>query len=124
MARIIGFLGAYKRLIAWLAVFLVVAYSAFRLIHPGEFGRFYDLFGIALNVVLIASQVFWIRRVGELGKRLIRSEGGRRGVAGAGVMVYFFLLGNDLLGGEETFNGFGMTLPAGGPEARFKLWLL
>jgi uncharacterized protein len=124
MARIIGFLRAYKRLIAWLAVFLVVAYSAFRLIHPGEFGRFYDLFGIALNVVLIASQVFWIRRVGELGKRLIRSKGWRRGLAAAGLIVYFFLLANDLLAGEDTFKGSGLTLRAVVLEAPFKLWLL
>jgi hypothetical protein len=62
MARTIRFFRAHKRVIVFLLAFLVVAYSAFRLIHPDEFGRFYDLFGIALNVVLIASQAFWIRR--------------------------------------------------------------
>ena len=64
MARMIRFLRAYKRVIVFLLVF---AYSAFLLIHPDEWGRFVDLFFFALLVMLIASQLFWIRRVVDLG---------------------------------------------------------
>ncbi len=124
LARTISFLRAHKRVIAFLFAFLVVAYSAFRLIHPDNFGRVYDLFGIALPVILIASQVFWIRRVRELGKRLIPSKRCRRVLGAAGLTLYFFLLANDLYTGEETFKGSGMTLRAALLEAPFKLWLL
>ncbi|MGH9650019.1 MAG: hypothetical protein ACRD3I_06055, partial [Terriglobales bacterium] len=64
----ISFLRAYKRVIVWLLVF---AYAAFLLIHPDEFGRINDLFFLALLVMLIASQIFWIRRILDLGERFI-----------------------------------------------------
>ena len=124
LTRTISFLRAHKRVIAFFLAFVVVAYSAFRLIHPDNFGRVYDLFGIGLPVILIASQVFWIRRVGELGKRLIPSKRWRRVLGAAGLTLYFFLLANDLYTGEETFKGSGMTLRAVLLEAPFKLWLL
>ncbi len=40
VARVIGFFKAHKRLIAFT---LVLAYAAFQLIYPDEFGRFLDL---------------------------------------------------------------------------------
>ncbi len=120
----ITILRAYKRAIAFLLAFLVVAYCVFRLIHPDNFGRFYDLFSVLLTVILIASQVFWIRRLGELGKTLIPSKRWRRGLGAAGLIVYFFLLAYDLLTGEATFKGSGLTLRAALLEAPFKLWLL
>jgi len=63
----ITILRAYKRAIAFLLAFLVVAYSAFRLIHTDDLGRFYDLFNVLLSVILFASQLFWIWRVSDLG---------------------------------------------------------
>src|SRR5437660_4720767 len=68
MAKTITALKTHKRVIVWSLIF---AYAVFLLVHPDESGRFYPLFFGAIPVVLIASQVFWIRRVGKLGKRLI-----------------------------------------------------
>jgi calcineurin-like phosphoesterase family protein len=124
IARVGRFLEVHKRAIASLLVFLVFAYSAFLVIHPDELGRFFDLFSVAFTLILIASQLFWIRHIRELGKRVIRSKRCRRGLGAAGLIVYFFLLGNDLFTGEDTFKGSGLTLRAALLEAPFKLWLL
>lgn len=124
IALVRGFLKRHKRIVAFLAAFLVAAYSAFWLVHPDEFGRFYDMFGIVVNLLLIASQVFWIRRVRELGKKLIASKCWRQGLGTAAWMIYFFLLANDLLTGGDTFKGSGLTLRAALLEAPFSLWLL
>jgi hypothetical protein len=51
----ITILRVYKRIIAFLLVFLVSAYCVFLFIHPDNFGRFYGLFDVALTVILIAS---------------------------------------------------------------------
>ncbi len=91
IAKIIRFLRAYKRVVAFLLVF---GYSAFLLIHPDEFGRFADLAFFAFGVTLIASHLFWTRRVLKLGERFIRGKprhAWRAVVVGLGC-VYLFLL--------------------------------
>jgi hypothetical protein len=102
MAKAITFLRAHKRAIV---LSLIFAYTVFLLIYPDEFGRFYAVFFGAINVALIASQVFWIRRVRELGKRLIPGKRWRWGLGVAGLMVS------------------GLTLRAALLEAPFQLWL-
>lgn len=124
VGRMIRFVRAHKSALAYLLAFLVVADAAFYLIHPSRFGRFYDMFGIVVNLLLIASQVFWIRRVRDLGKKLIVNKRWRLGLGTAGLILYFFLLANDLLTGEDTFKGSGLTLRAALVEAPFSLWLL
>ena len=52
-------------LVAWLVFFV------FWLIPNWSEGPFYFVFFSAMFLVLVASQLFWIRRVGELGKRLV-----------------------------------------------------
>jgi predicted MPP superfamily phosphohydrolase len=85
----------YKRVIAhWrMIVFLLVfAWAAFRVVHPDEEGRFFNLFFIALLVMLIASQLFWIRRILDIGERFIPGKPRRAWLAvitGA-VYVFFF----------------------------------
>jgi hypothetical protein len=103
MAKAITFLRAHKRAIV---LSLIFAYTVFLLIYPDEFGRFYAVFFGAINVALIASQVFWTRRVRELGKRLIPGKRWRWGLGVAGLMVS------------------GLTLRAALLEAPFQLWLL
>ncbi len=124
LIQTVSYLKSHKRVIAFSLAFLVVAYSAFRLIHPSNFGRVYDLFGIVLPVILIASQVFWIRRVRDSGKRLIPNKPWRRVLGAVALTLYFFLLANDLYTGEDTFKGSGMTLRAALLEGPFKLWML
>ncbi|HEV2493222.1 MAG TPA: metallophosphoesterase [Terriglobia bacterium] len=68
VARIVGFLRAYTRIIVSSLVF---AYAAFLLIHPDEEGRAFDLIFFALLVMLIASQLFWIRRIVDVGERFL-----------------------------------------------------
>ena len=68
MAKIVRFLRGYKRSIIWS---VVVAWASFRVVHPDEDGRFFDLFFIALLVMLVASQLFWLRRILDLGERFI-----------------------------------------------------
>ena len=119
MAKTIAVLRAHKRAIV---LSLIFAYAVFLLIHPDDFGRFYTLFFGAVNVVLIVSQVFWIRRVRELGKRLIPSKRWRRGLGAAGLIIYFFLLAYNQFTAE--FKGTGLTLRAALLDAPFELWLL
>ena len=95
MARIVSFLTVYQRAITHrrLIVFLLIfAYAAFRVVHPDEDGRFFDLFFIALLVMLMASQLFWIRRILDIGERFVPGKTRRAWLAvitGA-VYVFFF----------------------------------
>jgi len=87
MARTISFLRAYKRVIVFGLVF---AYAAFLLIHPDEFGRIVDQFFLAILVMLIASQLFWIRRVLDLGERFLPGKPRRVFLAVVAGLVYLF----------------------------------
>ena len=82
MTRIIRFLTAYKRIIVFSLVF---ACSALILVHPNEWGLFFA--GLAM---LIASQLFWIRRVLDLGERFIRGKPRRAWLAIIAAVVYVF----------------------------------
>ena len=83
----ISFLRAYKRVIIFALVF---AFSAFLLIHPGELGRFYALLFFGILVMLIASQLFWIRRVLDLGERFIPRRPRRAWLSVIAGVVYLF----------------------------------
>ncbi len=91
----IRFLTACERVIAHkrsIAFFLVLAYAAFLLIHPDEDGRSVDLFFLALLVTLLASQLFWIRRVVDVGERFLPGKPRRawlEAIAGAICLILF-----------------------------------
>src|SRR5713226_4225521 len=74
MAKIIRFLRAYKR---GIAISLLLAYATFVLIHPDEEGRISDLIWFAVLVMFIASQLFWIRRVVDVGERFLPGKPSR-----------------------------------------------
>jgi len=59
IGRTLILLRAHKRRIVFGLIFV---YAAFLLVHPDEDGRVADLISLALLVMFIASQVFWIRR--------------------------------------------------------------
>jgi predicted MPP superfamily phosphohydrolase len=122
MARMISFLRAHKRVIT----FSLVAFGAFWLGPSwGEMGPLYCLLFFAIFVMLITSQLFWIRRVGELGKRMIPSKRWRKGLGAVGLLVYFFLLAFNLFTwNTESNKGFGLTLRAAFLEAPLWLWLV
>jgi hypothetical protein len=113
----IAFFKAHKRAIALLLIF---AWAALPLIME----RALDLFTLGVNLIFIASQLFWFRRVGELGKKLIVSKLWRRGLAAAGLIAYATLLIFNLLTWEDASKGPDLTLRAALLEAPFRLWLL
>jgi predicted MPP superfamily phosphohydrolase len=90
----VSFSSVYQRVIVHrrVIVFLLIfAYAAFRVVHPDEDGRFFDLFFIALLVMLIASQLFWIRRILDLGERFVSGKPRRAWLAVIACVVYLFL---------------------------------
>ena len=95
---------AHKRAITFTFLAWVV-FCVFFLIPNRSEGPFYFVFFSAVFVVLIASQIFWIRCVVELGKRLIPGKRWRQGLGAAGLLVYFFLLAFRLFytGGNDSF---------------------
>jgi len=89
VARTVSFLRAYKRRIVCSLVF---AYAAFLLMHPDEEGRAFDLIFFALLVMLIASQLFWIRRIVDVGERFLPGKPRRAwlgGIFGAICLILF-----------------------------------
>jgi predicted MPP superfamily phosphohydrolase len=78
---------AHRRVIVFVLIF---AYAAFRIVHPDEEGRFFDLFFIALLVMVVASQLFWIRRVLDLTERFIPGKPRRAWLAVITGIIYLF----------------------------------
>jgi hypothetical protein len=112
----IAFFKAHKRAITLL---LVLAWAGVPLIMEQSF----DLLSLGVNVIFIASQVFWFRFVGELGKKLIGNKSWRPGLAAAGLIVYAFLLIFNLLTWWDASKGSTLTLRAALLEAPFRWWL-
>jgi uncharacterized protein len=87
VARVIGFLRAYKRVIVFS---LILAFCAYWLIYPGEFGRVFGLLLGVIFVIFLASQIFWIRRVLDLGERFLPGKPRRTWLAVIAAVVYVF----------------------------------
>ena len=126
MRRMFRFLRAYRRRIA---ISLLLAYAAFVLIHPDEEGRISDLIWFAVLVMFIASQLFWIRCMVDVGKRFLPGKLRRaplEAIAGAiCVMLFFYnLLTWDSLTWNSTHVSTGLTLRAVLLEAPFWWWFV
>jgi len=89
MERMLSFLRAYKR---GIVSSLVFAYAAFLLIHPDEEGRAFDLIFFALLVTLIASPLFWIRRIVDVGERFLPGKPGRAWLGAIVGAIYLVVL--------------------------------
>jgi hypothetical protein len=83
----IAFFKDHRRAIALLVIF---AWAALPLIQERALGLSANLFTIAVNLIFLASQLFWFRRVGELGEKLIASTRSRIGLGAAGLIAYAF----------------------------------
>jgi uncharacterized protein len=105
-----------KRVITLLLIFALAAV-------PLLMEQSLDPLSIGVNVVFAASQVFWLRRIGQLGQKLIGSTTWRRGFASTGLIVYAFLLIYNLLTWWEASEGSALTVRAALLEAPFRWWL-
>src|SRR6266481_3698436 len=121
-ARTISFLRAHTRVIT----FSLLAFGAFWLAPSlREAGPFVFLLIFTIFVMLIASQLFWIRRVRALGKTRIPGKRWRMGLGAIGLLVYLFLLTFKLCTwNTESNKGSGLTLRAALLEAPLWLWLV
>src|SRR6266852_2404732 len=90
MAGMVSFPRLCQRVIAhWrtIVLVLILAPGAFYVIHPDELSLL-----LALLLIFIASQIFWIGRVVDLGVWLLRRRVCRRRVAIGVVLAYLFVI--------------------------------
>ena len=121
MPRMISFFRAHKGaitffLVAWLVFFV------FWLIPNWSEGPFYFVFFSAMFLVSVASQLFWIRHLGELGKRLVPRKRWRKVLGAAGSLVYLLLLAFNLFAGIN--RGSSWNVRAGPLDAPFEIWFV
>jgi len=88
-----SFLLVYRRVVAhWRAIvlLLILACVAFLVARSDEFVSF-ELIGLALLLIFIASQIFWIGRILDLGERFIPGKPRRTWLAIIAGFVYLFV---------------------------------
>src|SRR2546429_4773041 len=94
-SKIVGtgsFLLVYRRVVVhWRAIILLLILAVATV--PIAYGDFFDLITLALFLLFIASQVFWIGRILDLGERFIPGKPRRAWLAimAAPVTSFFFL---------------------------------
>jgi uncharacterized protein len=124
----ISFFRVYKPVISRVITFSLVAFGSFWLAPSwSEVGPFYFLLFFAIFVMLIASQLFWIRRVLDLGERFIPGKPRRAWLAViAGLIYLFFLVYNygSLESVTHVFRKADPRLPSVLIEAAFWWWLV
>jgi len=78
----------------------------------------------AMTLILIASQLFWLRRVRELGERLISNPRWRRCLGVAGAITYLFLFAYNFAWVERGASPTTLTLKSALLEAPFWCWVV
>jgi len=94
---------------------------------PIAFGDYFDLITLALLLVFIASQIFWIRRVIDIGERLLPGQLGRARVAVIVNLAYLFIIAYSFpttIGQGHTFRIGFYRLPNIVAEAVFWWWFV
>ena len=121
-----SFLLVYRRLVVhWCAIILLLIFAVitFLIAHAEGFG----LFVIALFLIFIASQLFWIGRILDLGERLIPGKPRRVWLATIAGLVYLFLIAYSFpttIGQGHTFRAGYYRLPNILAEAVFWWWFV
>src|SRR5258708_5395398 len=88
--KMVSFPTVYKRVIAhWRAIILLLILAVATV--PIAYGDFFDLITLALFLLFIASQVFWIGRILDLGERFIPGKPRRAWLAIMAGLVYSFV---------------------------------
>src|SRR5438045_3651518 len=88
------FVAVYRRVVIhWRAIILllILACVAFLVARSDEFGRF-ELILSALLLMFIASQIFWLRRLVDVGERFIPGRPRRSWLTIMTVVLYLFVL--------------------------------
>jgi uncharacterized protein len=119
-AKAVGFIKTQKLILFFLFSWLI--FLVLWLIPNWSEGPFYFVFSSVMFVIIVASQLFWIARIGDVGKRLISRKNLRRASAVAGLLIYCFLLGFNLFSGIN--RGSSWNLRAGLFEAPFEIWFV
>src|SRR5207302_7436599 len=92
-SKIVGtgsFLLVYRRVVVhWRAIILLLILAVATV--PIAYGDFFDLITLALFLLSIASQLFWIGRILDLGERLIPGKPRRAWLAIMAGLVYLFV---------------------------------
>jgi predicted MPP superfamily phosphohydrolase len=83
-----------------------------------------SLVTVAIFAIFLASQLFWFRRVGKLGEKLIRNEKWRSILAGVGAIGYIFLFAYNLAWTRGKGSPTSLTLEAALLQAPFEWWVL
>jgi hypothetical protein len=85
-------------------------------------GPCYFVFMSIMFVIIVGSQLFWMCRIGKVGKKLISRKSWRTGLAVAGLLVYIFLLAFNLFSGIN--RGSSWNFRAELLEAPFEIWFV
>jgi predicted MPP superfamily phosphohydrolase len=103
-----GFGRAYRRVIAahWrlIVLGLILTRAVFYVIHPDEFGIFFDLLFLGLLVIFIAAQIFWIKRIIDVAARIVPNQIGRTRLAVVAALIYAFVYAYSYPGIQSTNN--------------------
>ncbi len=118
----ISFFRAHKRVSV--ITFLWVAFCAFWLIPNWREGPFYFLFFSAIFVMLIASQLFWIRRVVDLGERFIPGKPRRAWLTAIASVVCLFFFAYNFVPYSPRSDSTHLTLRSVLVEAPFWWWFV
>jgi uncharacterized protein len=78
---------------------------------------------VAIQLLFLASQMFWIRRIGALAKKLVTGRRWRVGLGASGLLIYSVLLAYNIRNWENVSQGSTLSLRAALLEAPMRLWL-
>jgi len=84
---------AYQRVMVHWRIFvvsLIAVFAVHQLIYPDEFGRFLDMALLAIFVMLIASQFFWVRQVLGVVEGFLPGKPRRSWLAVVAFLIYLF----------------------------------
>jgi predicted MPP superfamily phosphohydrolase len=100
-----SFLLVYRRVVVhWRAIILLLILALATV--PIAYGDFLDLITLALFLLFIASQVFWIGRILDLGERFIPGKPRRAWLAIVAGLVYLFVFAYSFPGIESSLHVF------------------
>jgi hypothetical protein len=79
---------------------------------------------VATFLIFLASQLFWFRRLAELGEKLIPRKAWRKNLGGVAAIAYIFLFAYNLAWVRDQGTPTGLTLRAAFAEAPFLWWVI